>query len=80
MKKIVKYTDNAELGEFMIVKDALPRPEELVFREDTTKVTIALTKRSVEFFKEYAKKNSIQYQRLIRGILDDFARTYRTTL
>jgi len=45
----------------------------LAFREDTVKVTIALSKSSVEFFKEQAAKHQVSYQKMIRRLLDEYA-------
>ena len=45
----VTYT-NEPLEDLKIVLDFLPRPEDLVFQEEGVKVTMALSKRSVEFF------------------------------
>lgn len=39
MKKKIKYTDEP-LGQLQVVKDFLPPPEELVFKEDGVKVTM----------------------------------------
>ncbi|HEV8643751.1 MAG TPA: hypothetical protein VGV13_22000 [Methylomirabilota bacterium] len=36
-------------------------------------MTIALSKRSVEFFKGQARKHNTQYQRMIRRLLDAYA-------
>ncbi|MBI4454811.1 MAG: CopG family transcriptional regulator [Acidobacteria bacterium] len=55
MSAKIRYTDEP-LGKLGIVPDFLPPPEELVFREDAVKVTIALSTRSVEFFKREAAK------------------------
>jgi predicted DNA binding CopG/RHH family protein len=41
----------------------LPPPEELAFREETVKVTIALSRASVEFFKHEAGKHHVPYQK-----------------
>ena len=68
----IKYTDEP-LGNLKVVPDFLPRPEELVFRDEGVKVTIALSKRSVEFFKGEARKHRTQYQRMIRRLLDAYA-------
>lgn len=68
----IRYTDEP-LGNLKIVPDFLPRPEDLVFREEGVKVTIALSKRSVEFFKGEARKRNTQYQRMIRRLLDAYA-------
>ena len=71
MKKKVKYT-NEPLGKIRIIKDFLPPPEKLVFKDDQVKVTIALSKSSVEFFKKEAKKHRTQYQKMIRALLDTY--------
>jgi predicted DNA binding CopG/RHH family protein len=68
----IRYTDEP-LGDFEVVPDFLPRPEDLVFRDEGVKVTIALSKRSVEFFKTEARKHNTQYQRMIRRLLDAYA-------
>lgn len=75
MKKKIKYS-NEEIGEVEIVKDFLPKPEELVFKEDTIKVTLNLSKSSVEFFKEIAQKHGSQYQKVIRNLLDRYTSHY----
>ena len=69
MKKKIKYT-NEPLGDIKIIEDFLPSPEELAFNEDQVKVTIGLSKSSVDFFKKEAKKNHTQYQKMIRRLLD----------
>jgi len=72
MSKRVRYTDEP-LGKLRIVPDFLPQPADLVFRDEGVKVTIALSKRSVEFFKAEARKHDTQYQRMIRRLLDAYA-------
>ena len=72
MSEKIRYTDEP-LGNLRIVPDFLPRPEDLVFRDEGVKVTIALSKRSVEFFKGEARKHNTQYQRMIRRLLDAYA-------
>jgi predicted DNA binding CopG/RHH family protein len=72
MKGKIKYTDEP-MGKVKIVSDFLPSPEELAFKDETVKVTIALSKASVEFFKKEARKNKTQYQRMIRRLLDEYA-------
>ena len=67
----IKYTDEP-LGEVKIISDFLPSPDELAFREESVKVTISLSKRSVEFFKAQATKHHTQYQRMIRQLLDAY--------
>jgi len=69
MRKATKYTDEP-LGEIRVLNDFLPPPSELVFKEDTVKVTLGLSRRSVDFFKKQAKKYDTQYQKMIRRLLD----------
>ena len=68
----IKYT-NEPLGKIEVVSDFFPPPEGLVYREDGVKVTLALSKRSVDFFKSQALKHNTQYQRMIRRLLDAYA-------
>jgi predicted DNA binding CopG/RHH family protein len=72
MKKTVKYTDG-EIGEVKVMQDFLPPPKELAFKEEQVKVTIGLSKSSVDFFKQEAKKHHTQYQKMIRRLLDVYA-------
>ena len=71
MKKKIKYTDEP-MGKVKVVSDFLPTPEELVLKDETVKVTIALSKSSVDFFKNEAKKYNTQYQKMIRRLLDEY--------
>ncbi len=72
MKSRVKYTDEP-LGDVRIVEDFLPPPRDLVFKEDKIKVTMALSKSSVKFFKAEAKRHHTSYQAMIRRLLDLYA-------
>jgi hypothetical protein len=69
MKNKIKYTDEP-MGKLKMVNDFLPPPDQLVLKEDNVKVTIALKKSSVEFFKKEAKKHHISYQKMIRQLVD----------
>ncbi|HMN18177.1 MAG TPA: hypothetical protein PKD03_11190 [Ignavibacteriaceae bacterium] len=51
MKKQIKYS-NEEIGKVEVVKDFLPKPEDLVFKEDTIKVTLNLSKSSIDFLRK----------------------------
>jgi hypothetical protein len=72
MKRKVKYTDEP-MGRLRVIDDFLPKPNELVFKEDNVKVTMALSKSSVAFFKTEAKKHRIPYQAMIRRLVDLYA-------
>ena len=78
MSAKIKYTN--EPIEAKVIRDFLPPPEELAFREEGVKVTIALSKKSVEFFKAEASKHHTQYQRMIRKLIDTYVDTYAEPL
>ena len=49
----IKYTDEP-LGKVQVAPDFLPSPAELAFLEEGVKVTLTLSKKSIEFFKSEA--------------------------
>ncbi len=63
----------------LIVGDFLPSPEELAFKEATVKITIALSKSSIEPFKEKADENHTAYQKMIRRLLDSYVDRHTNT-
>ncbi|MCA2998369.1 MAG: hypothetical protein ACKO1K_06200 [Burkholderiales bacterium] len=67
----INYT-NEPLGRIQVLPDFLPSPEELAFREEGVKVTLALSKKSIDFFKSEARKHRTQYQRMIRRLIDAY--------
>jgi predicted DNA binding CopG/RHH family protein len=79
MKKKTIYTDapadiDAALDAAVRIKDFLPSPEELARTEtNTAKVTLALTTRSLDLFKRYARKRGARYQTMIRRLIDSYA-------
>jgi predicted DNA binding CopG/RHH family protein len=72
MKEKIKYTDEP-IGEVKVISDFLPSPEELALKDETIKVTISLSKVSIDFFKNEAKKHNTQYQKMIRRLLDEYS-------
>jgi hypothetical protein len=72
MTKRIRYT-NEPLGRLRIAEDFLPPPQELAFREEVEKVTISLSKRSLDFFRREAERAGTQYQPMIRKLLDAYA-------
>jgi predicted DNA binding CopG/RHH family protein len=72
----IKYTDET-LGKINIIHDFLSSPEELMVKEETVKVTLALTKESVEFFKITAHEQHVHYQTMIRTLLDQYSKHFR---
>ena len=75
----IKYT-NEPLGDVKVIADFLPSPAELAFSEEGVKVTLALSKKSIEFFKSEAAKNHTQYQRMIRRLLDAYVDSHSPNL
>jgi len=71
-RKNFDYTEEP-LGNVKVIEDFLPPPEQLAFKEDKVKITITLSKASVDFFKKEAKKRHTQYQKMIRRLLDIYA-------
>ena len=70
--RTVKYT-TGEIGRVRVIEDFLPSPDALVLREDNVKVTLSLSRRSVDFFKRAAKQRRVPYQRMIRALVDTYA-------
>ena len=77
--KTPDYTDDqGEItGDLHRITDTLPTPDQLVPRDDTVKVTLALSRRSVDFFKREAAKQHVPYQRMIRALVDEYTRRMR---
>lgn len=71
MKKKIKYSDEP-LNELNMVSDFLPTPLELSLRNRNTKITISLSTESINFFKDQARTHDMQYQKMIRQLLDDY--------
>jgi predicted DNA binding CopG/RHH family protein len=82
MSKEIIYTDAPEqisqdLINGEVIRDFLPPPDQLVRKEPKVKITITLNRRSVDFYKQSAKKHNVKYQAMINEILDLYAQRYR---
>lgn len=75
MSKQIK-DPNKPIGEMTLIDDFLPPPEKLVFPQETTKVTISLSKSSILFFKQQARQHHTKYQKMIRQLVDIYAAQY----
>ena len=73
-----KIDPDMPIGKLTRIPDFLPPPSELVFPRDEVKVTLSLTRSSVAFFKDQARRNRTKYQRMIREVLDRYAARYLT--
>ena len=75
MKRKIGYA-NEPMGKLRVIKDFLPSPEEIAFKEEPVKVTMVLSKSSVQFFKKTARKHHTPYQKIIRTLLDTYVAQY----
>ena len=78
MNKQTQYSEG-EVGDFKIIADFLPSPKQMALKNESTKVTISLSSESVEFFKDTAKKHHMQYQKIIRQLLDEYVTQQKNT-
>ena len=79
MNKQIKYS-NEDIGEYKLIPDFLPSPSELAARNKNTKVTISLSTESILYFKEAAKKHHMQYQKMIRQLLDEYVKRQKEVI
>ena len=71
MSKQIQYSDEP-IGEIKLIADFLPSSSELAVKNQNTKVTISLSSESVAYFKDVVEKHHMQYQKIIRQLLDDY--------
>lgn len=79
MSKEIHYSDEP-LGEIKIIPDFLPPPEDLVIHEDSVKITISLSRESIDFFKDEAKRHHIQYKTMIRYLLELYVEKHKSLI
>ena len=79
LSRKIQYTDEP-IGDVTVMADFLPSPKELALKSKNTKVTISLSVESVAYFKEAAKENHTQYQKMIRQLLDEYVSHQKSTL
>ena len=77
MNKPIRCSDEP-LGVIRVVPGFLPSPEQLVLKNEQTKVTISLSSKSVDFFKEAARKHPMQYQEMIRRLLGEYVARHKS--
>jgi len=71
MNKTIQYS-NEPMDDIEIIPDFLSSPKELALKKQNTKITISLSAESITFFKDAAKKHHMQYQKMIRQLLDEY--------
>ncbi len=71
-KEMAEYTDEPmEIGK---VVEVLPSPAELARMARTERATLTLTKATLDYFREEAKRERVPYNLLIRNALDEYIR------
>ena len=78
MKKKRNIDPDRPIGKLTVIADFLPSPEELFPRSEAQKITILVDKNTVVFFKKAASKYGQKYQRMMREILNKYAKKYGT--
>lgn len=76
MAKKIKYT-KGEIDKVEIIKDFLSSSKESVLKKECVKVTLILSKDSVDFFKSRALNHHVPYQKMIKNLLDKYADSYK---
>lgn len=81
MKKRTKYEEApADISKSIlqeeVIRDMLPPPDKLVFKEENERITINLSRTSLEFFRKKAAEMNIPYQRMIKQVLDIYSKEY----
>ena len=71
-----KIDQDMPIGELKRISDFLPPPKELAVPEQTVMVTLRLSEKSVEFFKQQAKRYHTKYQKMLRFLVDRYAERY----
>lgn len=79
MRKQIKYTnmpDPVKMSDFEIVDPrAIGLPEALVKKDTLKRVTLLVDEESIASFKRVALKQKGHYQRIMRRVLQEYART-----
>jgi predicted DNA binding CopG/RHH family protein len=75
MKKKQKIDPDMPIGKLTRIPDFLPSPAELAasIAKDNVRITVELSRASVNFFKKEAGRHHTKYQRMIRQVLDRYA-------
>ena len=82
MKKKTSYSKAPEdialaITQSERIADFLPAPEKLLKKENSVKVTVSLSKDSINFLKNKAKKSNGSYQQMLRKIIDLYVSYYK---
>lgn len=78
MKKKKEIDFDQPICKLTRMTDFLPPPEKLFPKNELKKITIALDKETLSFFKKIAYQYHKKYQRMIREVLKGYAKKYGT--
>jgi predicted DNA binding CopG/RHH family protein len=67
---------NEPTGKLRTIQDFLPSPQELAKTDHRIKITIELDEATVLFFKREAEAQNTKYQRMMREILNYYAKRF----
>lgn len=67
-----KSANKSPIDKIKIVNDFLATPKKLVSKKEMVRVTLMLSKESVDYFKQEAEKQKARYQVMIRSLLDQY--------
>jgi predicted DNA binding CopG/RHH family protein len=71
-----RLDQNMPIGELKRINDFLPPPKELAISEQTVMVTLRLSEKSIDFFKQQAKRYHTKYQKMLRFLVDKYVERY----
>ena len=71
-----KIDQDTPIGELKRIDDFLPPPKALAVPEQTVMVTLRLSEKSVDFFKQQAKRYHTKYQKMLLFLVDKYAERY----
>jgi predicted DNA binding CopG/RHH family protein len=77
MKRHATVDPNQPIGNLHVIPDFLPPPEELFPKREAIKVTLAVDKESVDFFRKKAHNAGLKYQRMMRDVLREYSHRYQ---
>lgn len=76
MKKSKTKFDDKPATKANGFKSLMPSLDKLAQKEDSIKITLSLTKASVEYFKNEAAKREVCYQVMIRNLIDEYVKHF----
>jgi hypothetical protein len=73
-KRDPNWKEDMPIGKLTGIPDFLPPPDQLIFPGDKlAKITLLIDLKSLEFYRQSAKRHHTKYQRLIREVLRRYA-------